>query len=105
MTTLNNYSPKSHPNKLIVTVITKKLTRKLYFYQIKEQARFRAGFNSNGHQQNININKKKPCVQNTIDSKFLDGENVFKQTAIISVKLHENANTIYVKTEDCNKEM
>lgn len=75
---LENYRPislLSHMYKWFTKIITKRLERKLDFYQPREQAGFRSGYGTNDHLQTIktlvekSIEYNKPLVLVFIDFK------------------------------------
>lgn len=129
ITDLENYRPislLSHLYKWFTKIITKRLERKLDFYQPREQAGFRRNYGTNDHLQTIktliekSIEYNKPLVlifvdfnkafdtvelqailsalqQNRIDYRYTQLIQHIYNNATANVKLHEYINKYRIK--------
>jgi len=89
ITKLENYRPislLSHLYKLFMKVITKRITKKLDFYQPVEQAGFRSGFSTNDHLQVMRSLIEK-CNEYKIPIAiiFIDFEKAFDSVELWSI--------------------
>jgi len=89
ITKLENYRPislLSHLYKLFMKVLTKRMTKKLDFYQPIEQAGFRSGFSTNDHLQVLRSLIEK-CNEYKIPIVlcFIDFEKAFDSVELWSI--------------------